>query len=343
MEHGTVRLNRPELFMGPGPTRNAPGGRCRDVAARAFRFPLAANRTKLDLRRGRTQRKGRGQMSNSFWRSTLAVALCFVAAAAPAQDQRMITEDEAPSWNAVGRLNIAGNRYCTGTLISPDEVITAAHCLFHPLTGHQTDPAEIRFVAGFRRDTYAAMARGSEVAVLSFKRAIGVEADPASIRFDLALIKLDQAIPAALVEPLTVAAWPADLTAVDIVGYGRDRPLIASIRAGCPYLTEDAGARLLACAAVPGLSGAPAVIAGSRDVVAVVSTMVGPWVDSDATLVVPIEPQLAAGQDRPLRDRRYLGGRGTIRIGGQWRGLNSRAGKRRRRRVVRCGEKDLRL
>ena len=86
----------------------------------------------------------------------------------------MITDQEAPLWNAVGRLNVAGNRVCTATLISPDEVITAAHCLFHQVTRHLAHPEDIHFVAGFRRDTYAALVHVSAVAILPGYTYVGI-------------------------------------------------------------------------------------------------------------------------------------------------------------------------
>jgi V8-like Glu-specific endopeptidase len=59
-------------------------------------------------------------------------ALVLLASAAGAQDapeRRMLEAGEAAAFQAVGRLNIAGNRYCTATLNAPDLIVTPAHCL----------------------------------------------------------------------------------------------------------------------------------------------------------------------------------------------------------------------
>lgn len=227
-------------------------------------------------------------------RTALILALTCIALVAGAQEQRMISEQEAPLWQAVGRLNIAGNRFCTATLISPDEIITAAHCLFHPVTHHKIHVEDIRFVAGFRRDAYAALVGVTALAILPGYVHSGIKADPTSIPNDMALLRLTRPITADEATPLAVQDWPSGPVSVDIVGYGRDRPLIASIRTGCPYLSDElAGAKLMDCVVVPGLSGAPAVRAGSLDLLALVSTSVGTMVKGEESLLLPIAPRLA--------------------------------------------------
>ena len=38
----------------------------------------------------------------------------------------LMTGDDSRGWHAVGRLNIGDNSFCTGALIAPDLVLTAA-------------------------------------------------------------------------------------------------------------------------------------------------------------------------------------------------------------------------
>lgn len=202
-----------------------------------------------------------------------AAAVFLAGGTALAQDrpgQRMVTLEEAPAWRAVGRLNISGNRYCTATLVAPDLVITAAHCIFHPLTRHRAHPAEIVFLAGFRLGDYAALRRAAAVAVLpGYRPGRGIyNVDPGN---DVALLRIDPPIAAAEAEPIPVATWDG-ADPVSIVAYGEDRPQAASLREGCQ--TMDLGAPLyeISCSVVGGVSGAPVIreTPEGRRVVAVV-------------------------------------------------------------------------
>ena len=72
------------------------------------------------------------------------------------EDDRTILEDQGPPWDAVGQVNIGGFRtsgQCTGTLVAPDRVVTAAHCIVSPATGRVFPLGDIHFLAAVRRRT----------------------------------------------------------------------------------------------------------------------------------------------------------------------------------------------
>src|SRR5262245_58806115 len=66
-------------------------------------------------------------------------------------DDRVRVGDRPGPWQAVGQVNGASYRSisrCTGTLIAPDVVITAAHCLIDAIKGTPLPPHQIHFLAG---------------------------------------------------------------------------------------------------------------------------------------------------------------------------------------------------
>lgn len=247
----------------------------------------------------------RGNFGVLLARMALRIALTFaggiaaMAAGAESSGPRMLKVEEMPLWHAVGPLNVAGNRSCTATLISDHEAITAAHCLFHPVTHHRADARDIRFVVGQDRDAYVAVRGVVRTALLPGYVYSGHHADLGAVQNDLALLELDQPVPADMATPLQVSDWPSTGpkgALVDIVGYGRDRRFVASIRSDCTVADTIGSMSLVDCVSVPGLSGAPVTVTayGSAPLlVAVVSATVGPATDPTGSLVVSIAAHLA--------------------------------------------------
>ena len=66
-----------------------------------------------------------------------------------AEELAVLPAEEHANWQAVGRINSAGYRkrdMCSGVLIAPDQVLTAAHCVAEP-DGTVAQPADFTFVA----------------------------------------------------------------------------------------------------------------------------------------------------------------------------------------------------
>lgn len=161
--------------------------------------------------------------------------------------------DQHGAWQAVGRVNVAGHRtraMCTGSLVAPNVVLTAAHCLIRD-DGRAYQISDLRFVAGWLRGDFAAQAGVTHT--LIHPRAIqNGRIDP---RGDLALMVLDR--PLGDIAPLPIAADPMGRQAYGLVGYHWSRPHMLSARFDCGAQPRGGHLMMVACPVQPGNSGGP--------------------------------------------------------------------------------------
>jgi V8-like Glu-specific endopeptidase len=188
----------------------------------------------------------------------IALAVLWVSLPVSAEKMPQLPAPERALWTAVGVVNATGpggRASCTGTLIAPDLVITAAHC-----AGNRTrEHTGLHFVAGWSSDGHVAHATSLHVEV---HPAYTLARGNARYAFDVAFVRLATPIPASVVAPIALHdGIPPPQGPLTLLGYDRKNPQAIMGRSDCQREPQVIAPLLtLGCPVVGGNSGGPVLL-----------------------------------------------------------------------------------